>query len=189
MNFVIVGNGVAGISAAFTIRSREPKARITVIGGESDYFFSRTALMYAFMDRMNLRDLEPYERKVYDAQKIERVRGWVTDLDDRARQLRLDSGATIPYDRLLLATGSVPERVPWPGLDSCHEGVVHFVSLQDLEQCERLTPSTKEVVVVGGGLIGVELVECLQLPRSARHVSGEGPVVLAGGFGAGRRHR
>lgn len=161
MHFVIVGNGVAGISAAFTIRAREPKARITVVSGESDYFFSRTALMYAFMDRMNLADLEPHERKVYDTQKIQRVRGWVADLDASARRLRLDTGAEISYDRLLLATGSVPATAPWPGLDRCREGIVHFVNLQDLEQCERLTPSSTEAVVVGGGLIGVELVECL----------------------------
>jgi NADPH-dependent 2,4-dienoyl-CoA reductase/sulfur reductase-like enzyme len=161
VHFVIVGNGIAGTSAAFAIRRREPKARITLIGGESDYFFSRTALMYAFMDRMNLRDLEPYERKVYDAQKIERVRGWVTDLDDGARRLRLYNGTEIAYDRLLLATGSVPASAPWPGLDRCVDGVVNFVSLQDLERCERLTPTTKQAVVVGGGLIGVELVECL----------------------------
>src|SRR5437867_3053836 len=63
MHYVIIGNGVAGITAAMTLRQQDQRAHITVISGESDYFFSRTALMYAFMDRMNLRDLEPYERK------------------------------------------------------------------------------------------------------------------------------
>jgi NAD(P)H-nitrite reductase large subunit len=162
MHYVIVGNGVAGITAAFTLRDRESDARITVISGESNYFFSRTALMYAFMDRLNLRDLEPYERKVYKARRIELVKDWVADLDARARALRLKSGATITYDRLLLATGSVPRRIEWPGLDSVRDGVVHFVSLQDLQQCERLTSSTRDAVVVGGGLIGIELVECLR---------------------------
>lgn len=162
MHYVIIGNGVAGITAAFTLRQRARKAQITVISGETDYFFSRTALMYAYMDRMNLSDLEPHERQVYGAQKIDRIRAWVTDLDARSRTLRLDSGRTVSYDRLLLATGSVPRRVPWPGLDMAREGVVHFVSLQHLEQCERLTPSTRQAVVVGGGLIGIELVECLR---------------------------
>ena len=60
MHYVIVGNGVAGVTAAFTLRNRDEGARITLISGEGDYFFSRTALMYAFMDRLNLRDLEPY---------------------------------------------------------------------------------------------------------------------------------
>lgn len=161
MRYVIIGNGVAGITAAFTIREREPGASITVISRESDYFFSRTALMYAFMDRMTLRDLEPYERKVYDRQRIERVRGLVDGIDAGAHTVTLESGRHIPYDRLLLATGSRPNRPDWAGLDRVRDGLVNFVSLQDLEQCERLTRMGGRAVVVGGGLIGVELVECL----------------------------
>ncbi len=161
MHFIIIGNGVAGITAAFSLRKRDPHARITVIGGESDYFFSRTALMYAFMDRMNLRDLEPFERKAYRNQNIQLLRAWVRDLDADRRLLRLDDGRELSFDKLLLATGSVPNHIPWPGLSQTTEGVVHFVSLQHLADCERFTPSTRQAVVVGGGLIGVELVECL----------------------------
>ncbi len=161
MHYVMIGNGVAGITAALKIRERDRHARISVIGGESDYFFSRTALMYAFMDRMNPRDLEPYERKSYDAQRIERIRGWAAGLDANRKIVRLDDGREIAYDRLLLAGGSVPNRAPWAGLDTVRDGVVQFVSLQNLADCERLTPSTRQAVVAGGGLIGVELVECL----------------------------
>ncbi len=167
MEYVIIGNGVAGITAALSLRQRDRRAGITVISGESDYFFSRTALMYAFMDRMNLRDMEPYERRIYDAQKIRRVRGWVRNLDATAKEVTLDDGHVLRYDRLLLATGSVPNRPDWSGLDQAAEGVVHFVSLQDLAKCEELTPSTRRAVVVGGGLIGVELVECLAHHRLA----------------------
>lgn len=161
MHYVILGNGVAGITAAFALRKRDPLGRISVISAESDYFISRTALMYAYMDRMNERDLEPNERKAYDAQRIERVRGRVTGLHPGRHTLQLEDGCEFAYDRLLLAVGSVPNVAPWPGLSSVKEGVVHFVSLQDLHECERLTPSTRRAVVVGGGLIGVELVECL----------------------------
>ena len=161
MHFVIIGNGVAGTTAAFAVRQREPKAEITMISGESDYFFSRTALMYAYMDRMSLRDLEPFERKVYPKQNIHRVRDWATDLDANTRTLQLKSGGSLTYDRLLLATGSLGSRPPWPGLNILREGAVYFVTLQDLDQCEQLTNSTREAVVVGGGLIGIELVECL----------------------------
>ena len=165
MRYVIIGNGVAGTTAALTLRAREPEAEITMISGESDYFFSRTALMYAYMDRMTLRDLEPHERKVYAKQRIGLVRDWVSDLDATQRILQLKSGRTVAYDRLLLATGSLGTRPDWPGIERVREGVVHFVTLDDLAQCEQLTPSTREAVVVGGGLIGVELVECLVFHR------------------------
>ncbi|HEV2386974.1 MAG TPA: FAD/NAD(P)-binding oxidoreductase [Candidatus Acidoferrales bacterium] len=165
MRFVIIGNGVAGTTAAFTLRRREPEAEITMIGGESDYFFSRTALMYAFMDRLSLRDLEPFERQVFARQNIGLLRDWVTGLDAARRTLKLQSGQSVSYDRLLLATGSAPNLPDWAGLGRAREGVVQFVSLQDLENCERLVPSTREAVVVGGGLIGVELVECLAFHR------------------------
>ena len=161
MRFLIIGNGVAGITAALTIRQREPKAEIIVISGESDYFFSRTALMYAYMDQMTLRDLEPYERSVWKKQKIQLMRDWVVDLNASAQIVRLESGQQIDYDRLLIATGSTGNRIPWKGLDRAREGVVNFVTLQDLAECERLTRPGGDAVVVGGGLIGVELVECL----------------------------
>lgn len=132
MRYAIVGNGVAGITAALELRKREPRAEINVISGESDYFFSRTALMYSFMDRMTRRDLEPLERGVFDAQRIGRVRGWVTDLDAQSRTLALSDGRKLAWDRLLLTSGSSPRRPQWLGLDQVRSGLVNFVSMQEI---------------------------------------------------------
>lgn len=161
MNVVVIGNGVAGVTCAMEVRKRDARAKIVVIGGETDYFFSRTALMYAYMDRMTRRDLEPFERGVYRKQRIDLVRGWVTDLDAERREVVVDGAKCMPYDRLVFAVGAKPNRFDWEGLSDAKDGVVHFVSMQDLDACERLTPTTERAVVVGGGLIGVELVECL----------------------------
>ena len=160
-HFVIVGNGVAGIEAAFTIRERDPSAEITVISGESPYYFSRTALMYALMDRLSRQDLEPFERRVYDRQRIQRRHSWVTGLDAERQLVSCDNGETLNYDRLLLATGSRPNVPAWPGLNEVTDGFTYFVSMQDLDRAERLATNARRAVVVGGGLIGVELVECL----------------------------
>ncbi len=162
MHHVIIGNGVAGVTAALKLRERDPDAEISIISGESDYFFSRTALMYAYMDQMDLAALEPFERKVYTKQNIRLIKDWVTDLDAKSQTLKLKAGSTVKYDKLLLATGSTANPVSWPGSENVKEGFVNFVSLQDLQACERLTPSTRHAVVVGGGLIGIELVECLR---------------------------
>lgn len=161
MNYLIIGNGVAGVTAALKLREHDSRGAITVISKESDYFFSRTALMYAYMDRMTLRDLEPFERKVYDKKRIQRVRGKVIDLDAHEQTVKLDAGP-LRYDRLLLATGSLARRIDWPGLQKIRSGVVNFVSLQDLQVCERQTRHGMHAAVAGGGLIGIELAECLR---------------------------
>jgi NAD(P)H-nitrite reductase large subunit len=161
VHYLIVGNGVAGVTAALKLRERDSQAAITVISDESDYFFSRTALMYAYMDRMSLRDLEPFERKVYEKKRIRRIRGRVIDLDAAGQHVDLETGS-LRYNQLLLATGSVARRSAWPGLKNVQSGIVSFVSLKDLELCERQTRPGMKAVVVGGGLIGIELVECLR---------------------------
>ena len=160
--YVVVGNGVAGASAALAIRARDAGASVTLVSDEGDYFFSRTALMYAFMDRLPRRAMEPYERHTWREKGIGLVRGRVTDLDAGAHTLTLDDGRALPYDRLLIATGSRARRLAAPGITDDLAGLVHFVTLQDLDACERYTPTTKRAVVVGGGLIGIELVECLR---------------------------
>jgi NAD(P)H-nitrite reductase large subunit len=164
MHYVIVGNGVAGIEAALKIRERyaPEEAQISVISEETDYFFSRTALMYAYMDLMTRKDLEPFERKVFENLKIELIRGRAVNLDADTHTLTLEDGKSLTYSKLLLAVGAKPNIFGWDGIKDAKDGVVHFVSMQDLDACERLTPSTKSAVVVGGGLIGIELVECLK---------------------------
>ncbi|MFN9083615.1 MAG: FAD-dependent oxidoreductase, partial [Acidobacteriota bacterium] len=126
MHLVVVGNGVAGVTAALEVRARDPRAEITIISGESEYFFSRTALMYAYMDVMQRRDLEPYERKVYGEQRLERRHDWVVDLDAGERTVRLKGGESLRYDRLLLATGSRGRRAAW---ERELDGVVRLVTL------------------------------------------------------------
>lgn len=165
MHYIIVGNGVAGIEAAFALRERLPdpaKTQITIIGEESDYFFSRTALMYAYTEKMQRRDLEPYERKLYRQKHLTLRRARVVDLDADAQSITLDDGESLHYDRLLLAVGAKPRSADFAGLDQVRDGLVHFVSMQDLDRCERLTLTTQRAVIVGGGLIGVELAECLR---------------------------
>lgn len=131
MRIVIVGNGVAGMEAALAVRRREPAWEISLISEESDHFFSRTALMWVFSGQMSHRDIEPLERDAYARLGFRRVRARATGIDT-AKRLVLLAGdlEPVPYDRLLVASGSRPRGGPWPGSDS--RGVGHFVTLQDL---------------------------------------------------------
>jgi NADPH-dependent 2,4-dienoyl-CoA reductase/sulfur reductase-like enzyme len=159
MRVVIIGNGVAGFSAALALRSRDPKAEIVMVSGESDYPFSRPALMYIFMGHMRAEDTRPYEDWVWEKNRIERVRAWVTGVDTQVRRVELDQGAPLAYDKLVLALGSTHNKFGWPGQDL--ERVQGFVTLSDLETLERTLVGLRRAVIVGGGLIGLEMAEML----------------------------
>jgi NADPH-dependent 2,4-dienoyl-CoA reductase/sulfur reductase-like enzyme len=159
MHYVIVGNGVCGIEAALALRRRDAEARITLVSDEHDHFYSRTALMYVFAGQMTLRDTEPYDRGLYERLRFERARRRVSGLDSRARALRFEDGGTLGYERLLLAVGSRGRPAPWPGAPG--PGLHYFVTLRDLEGLDRDARPGRRAVVVGGGLIGVEVAEIL----------------------------
>jgi len=135
MRFVIVGNGVAGMEAALTIKDREPQAELTIISEESDHFFSRTALMWVFTGQLSHRCIEPLERDAYTRLGIRRIRARAVGIDPQRRIVRLAGAADpVPFDRLILACGSRARPGPWPGSEL--PGVGHFVTLQDLEWLE-----------------------------------------------------
>ncbi|APG60544.1 NAD(P)/FAD-dependent oxidoreductase [Christiangramia salexigens] len=157
-HIVIIGNGISGITAARHIRKRSDK-KITVISAESDYFFSRTALMYVYMGHMKWEHLKPYEDWFWDKNDINLLNKWVENIDFPNKILKFSDGGKLSYDKLVLATGSVYNKFGWEGEDL--DGVQGLVSKQDLEELEENTKFTKHAVIVGGGLIGVELAEML----------------------------
>ena len=160
MHVVIIGNGIAGITAALRLRTRRPDWNITVVSGESEHHYSRPALMYIFMGHLRYEDTKPFDDGVWKKRRIDLRRGWVTHIDTDKKQLVFD-GQTGPlaYDRLLIATGSQPNRFGWPGEGI--DGVQSLYGLQDLDLLYRNTRDATHAVVVGGGLIGIELAEML----------------------------
>ncbi|MEZ7496884.1 FAD-dependent oxidoreductase [Leeuwenhoekiella aequorea] len=160
-HIVIVGNGIAGVTAARHLRKNSDH-KITIISAESDYFFSRTALMYVYMGHMRWKDLKPYEDKFWSKNRIELINAYVEKVETANQSLVLADGTSINYDKLILATGSVPAKYGWEGQDL--NGVQGLVSKQDLEQLEKTAPNNEiclKAVIVGGGLIGVEMAEML----------------------------
>ena len=157
---VILGNGIAGITCARHLRKLDENLRITVISGESKYFFSRTALMYVAMGHMEFKHTQPYENWFWEKNRIELLHEWVDRVDFSQKTLEFQSGDKLSYDQLILATGSKPNKFGWPGQDL--EGVQGLYSKQDLEKFEENTAqSVQRAVIVGGGLIGIELAEML----------------------------
>lgn len=155
---VIIGNGISGITAARHIRKKS-KAKITVISKESKYFYSRTALMYIYMGHMTLRDTEPYEPWFWEKNNIDLMLDTVNSIDAANSKVFLKKQGEIAYDQLIIAAGSASNKFGWPGQDL--KGVQGLYNYQDLLSMEKDTPGINRGVVVGGGLIGIEMVEML----------------------------
>lgn len=160
---VIIGNGISGITAARYIRKWSDHS-ITVISAETDHFYSRTALMYIYMGHMRFEDTKPYEDHFWRKNRIELVREYVHSIHTDARELHLGSGRTVSYDILILAVGSKSRFFGWPGQNL--KGVQGLYGIPDLENMETYTHGIEHAVVVGGGLIGIEMVEMLH----SRHI-------------------
>ena len=157
-SIVIIGNGISGVTLARHIRKLSDK-KITIISSESEFFFSRTALMYVFMGHMKFEHTQPYEPFFWKKNRIELKKALVLKVDTDNKKLVFDDKNTLQYDKLIIATGSKSNKFGWKGQDA--DGVLGMYSKQDLEKLETLAPNCKRAVVVGGGLIGIELVEML----------------------------
>ncbi|RKD16328.1 NADH dehydrogenase [Pelobium manganitolerans] len=159
MKIVIIGNGIGGITAARNIR-KQSDHEILVISAESDYFFSRTALMYVYMGQMKFEHTQPYENWFWEKNRISLLNAYVKSVDFEKQTLHTANGQKISYDKLIIATGSVPKKIGLSGEGL--KGVQSLYSKQDLELLEQNSGDVKEAVIVGGGLIGIELAEMLR---------------------------
>ena len=157
-HIVIIGNGISGVTLARHIRKLSSK-KITIISAESEHFFSRTALMYVFMGHMKFDHIMPYEPDFWSKNGINLIHKHVDQVDTISKTLTFSDNSTQIFDKLVLATGSKPNRFGWKGQDLY--GVFSLYSKNDLEKIEELAIGCKRAVVIGGGLIGIELVEML----------------------------
>jgi len=156
-HIIIIGNGIAGSTAARYIR-KNSEHEITMISGETEYPFSRTALMYIYMGHMKYEHTKLYEDWFWAKNRINTVKAWVQNIDTDTKTIVLDNGETLTYDKLIIATGSKSNKFGWPGQDLA--GVQGLYHLQDLESMEAATKSgINKAVIVGGGLIGIEMAE------------------------------
>ena len=165
MRHVIIGGGPAGVVAAETLRKADPSAEITLLCGEGEPPYSRMAIPYLLKGDIDekgtrLRKDADHYRKL----RIELVQARARAIDTAARTVDAGDGRKIPYDRLLIATGSRPSRERIPGIDL--PGVVTCWTLKDARALlDGIKPGTR-VVQMGAGFVGCIIMEGL-LARGA----------------------
>ena len=160
MNHVIIGAGPAGVVAAEALRRLTADANITVVGDEPEPPYSRMALPYLLIKQID--EAGTYLRKDkahFDSANIGVRRSRADAIDRQNRQVRLTDGEQLPYDKLLVATGSSPVTPPIPGIDL--PGIFACWTLADAREiAARATPGAK-VLLMGAGFIGCIILEAL----------------------------
>ena len=165
MEVVILGMGAAGIAALEHLRRTEDElgaepAIVTVVAPEEGFPYSLCALPFSLcgeLDECHLDRCDPDYLFLHDAKK---VTAKVTSVDPEGRRVRLDTGGSLTYDRLLVSTGSLPFVPPVPGLDI--KGVHFLASLSDSHGIrEWVELGNKRTVVIGAGFVGIEAAVAL----------------------------
>jgi NADPH-dependent 2,4-dienoyl-CoA reductase/sulfur reductase-like enzyme len=160
MQHVILGAGPAGVIAAETIRKHASADTIVIVGDEPEPPYSRMAIPYLLIG--NIQEPGTHLRHGdghFEALGIQIVRARATHIDTVARTVALDNGTTLPYDRLLVATGSSPASPPIPGIKS--PGVHTCWTLADARAIAARAQPGARVLQMGAGFIGCIIMEAL----------------------------
>jgi nitrite reductase (NADH) large subunit len=157
---VILGNSAAGLSASKAIREVDDSCPITLISGENCNSYSPVLLTYYLKGRISREDLFIVDPKFYELNRIETMLGYeVTGLNPSQQVVHLKNGEDVEYDNLLIATGASPVS-----LEHSANTIDHLFYLRTIEDAERILSWAKnanKVVVIGAGLIGLQVAEAI----------------------------
>jgi len=160
MNYVIIGNGPAGVIAAETLRKTDPSGNIVLIGDEPEPPYSRMAIPYLLVG--DIQEQGTYLRKDknhFEALGVEMIVARATRVDSANRQVTLDNGRQLAYDRLLVASGAYPVAPPIPGMDL--PGVYPCWTMENARAIAKLAKPGARVLQMGAGFIGCIIMEAL----------------------------
>ncbi len=169
---VIVGGGAAGFAAAEMLRRQEYRGSIVMLSNDTAPPVDRPNLSKDYLAGSAPEDWLPLRPEVFypEASIDLRLKTEVTSIDTKARNVVLADGKTVSYDRLLLATGAEPVRLPIPGADQPH---VHV--LRSLADCRAIIASAdgaRRAIVIGASFIGLEAAASLRARDIEVHVVG-----------------
>jgi NADPH-dependent 2,4-dienoyl-CoA reductase/sulfur reductase-like enzyme len=160
--YVVLGSGPAGTRGSETLRKRDREARVVVVSDDPYPFYNRILLSKSFLesDDLSPEDVVIKSVDVHAAQEIElKTRNRAVRLDPDAREIELANGKSLSYEKCLIATGASPIRLLIPGIDL--PGVFDLRTLEDAVALRVAASGAKQAVIIGGGLVGVEVAAAL----------------------------
>jgi len=166
--YVILGNGIAGQTAAEELRKLDSEASIVMIAAERHPLYNRVALPRYLRgqvrrEKVFMRTAEDYARQNLDIH----LETWATEVDVAAKVVRTNKDQEFPYDALLVATGGRPKPPPWPGCDEVSQ-TIGFQTLDDTDAIIEKSDTSERVLVMGGSFIGYELAEGVSFRKKAQ---------------------
>lgn len=161
MKYMIIGNGVAGTTAAFNIRKLDQSGEIIILTDEPVPFYSRIRLIDYLAGKVNDKGIIIYKDDWYEKNNIELLlNASVSEIDRDKKQVITATHGNLNYDRLLLATGGFSFVPPIPGSDK--KGVFTLRTLKDANEIIHYAEKTKKVLIIGGGVLGLEVGNSLR---------------------------
>jgi len=160
MAYVIIGNGIAGVSAAEAIRQLDPHGPIVMIGDETETPYCRPMISMVLEGAITADRLPIRADNFYEQMGIEPVLGRrVEAVDVTGKTVRLGRDRRISYDKLLIATGADPRPIQADGLDL--KNIFYMRTQAQIRQMLQVLPDARRALVLGGGLVGFKAAYAL----------------------------
>lgn len=161
MRYIIIGNSTAGIGCAEGIRSLDSSGDIVIITKENYHTYSRPLISYFLQGKVAFEGMRYRSDDFYTDNNIRLVTGReVVSIDSQTKDIVLDDGERLPYDKLMIATGSTPFVPAIPGLKSVPNAFT-FMSADDALEIKKHLRADSRVLILGAGLIGLKCAEAL----------------------------
>ncbi|MFW5956073.1 MAG: NAD(P)/FAD-dependent oxidoreductase [Halorhabdus sp.] len=153
---VILGDGIAGSSAAETIREADPDADVIVITEEGEPLYNRILIKEFAKGKLPEDPIGIHEKEWYEERDITlELNTHVTTVDTDAKTVQTHDGTGYEYDKLLVATGGTPIQLPVENADA--DGIHHFWTFEDARRIRQHASEAETGVIVGAGLLGIDL--------------------------------
>lgn len=161
MKYVLIGNSAAAIGCVEGIRSKDKKGEITVISDEPYHVYSRPLISYLIDGKTTQERMKYRPDDFYKKNGVTLLLGKSAEkVDDCGKKVILQDGTEVPFDKLLIATGSSPFVPPIPGLSQV-EYVFTFMKLDDAKALHAAAGRESRILIIGAGLIGLKCAEGL----------------------------